>query len=46
MKKTLPNNPSLIVYFVRPYSKNCSHEKKIPKEIAKYIIFIVNVLCP
>jgi len=41
MKKTLPNKPSFIVYFVRPYSKNCNQEKKIPNEIAKYIILKV-----
>lgn len=38
MKKEEPYRLSLIVNFVRPYSKNCSQLKKIPKDIARYII--------
>jgi hypothetical protein len=46
IKNTEPYKPSLIVNLVSPYSKNCNHEKKIPKEIAIYIILINTVLCP
>jgi len=46
IKNTLPYNPSLIVNFVKPYSKNCNQENKTPKEIATYIVLITNHLYP
>lgn len=36
MKNVDPNKPSVIVYFVRPYSKYCNQLNKIPKLIAIY----------
>jgi len=46
MKNTLPYRPSLIVNLVKPYSKNCNHENKIPNEIAMYIQFKTIALYP
>jgi hypothetical protein len=36
MKKVEPKRPSVIVYFVKPYSRYCNQLNKIPKLIAIY----------
>jgi hypothetical protein len=46
MKNEDPYRLSLIVNFVKPYSINCNQLKKIPKDIARYIMLTMIDLYP